>query len=359
MPVQISDIDNWIKTRYINSNEHNKGIAKGKNSPVFQTIGMQKAVEDGKDWEIPVIGSQKKTSGRDFSSVRARNYNNGATGKRFTFKHGMVPNFDEVDMDREAMLTAKNMRGSFGNQFKRDIKETVFNMENDVIRHIYGGQSVGQIAKVKTVTGTSFPLTIVLEPDFSMHNLDAGMIVEFAAAKYGGTTDNRRKSGDSTDAGKKWEIVTCNKATRTITVNATKGSFAAATDPVAADLVWREGDYLKSNESAQPYGFKDYMPSSISDTNTTKFLNVNRNVSPDRLAGRYLKPTATRYKSSDNHGSTLYKALMEMMRDVHRFFPEFGITRIYCSPTAELILKLSDQFLANTRYLDAAEKKRV
>ena len=336
-------ITNWLKVQYIDTDEINKQLVDGSMSPVYKDFATEQKTEmtEGKSWSIPQWGSQKRTSGKDFSVVQARN-RAGSTGRRLVLVHSMAENFDEVDIDRQAMLASKTNVGTFFATLKSDIDQSVMSMNQDILTGIYGGNQDGKLASVSAVNGA---LTVVTISDSAtILRFEEGQYVEFAAAIYDGTNDLRRVSG--TD--KAHKITAVDHAKKQIT-------FATAITALAADdKIYKEGEYIISDDSKKLYGFLDYIPATIPANDS--FLGINRQLAPARLAGYYVQPSAP--NATQDKGEVIYNEIVKAMVQVSKNFPMYKITKIVANPQVLQELQLSKVFKNGVRWINDNDEKR-
>ena len=324
--VTIPLITNWLWVQYLKTNEINKQLSDGSVSPLYQSVAvkMKKNDHGGKDYTIPQWKAQKATTSRDSQTSFDRNAA-GATGDRATFIHQMVENFDYVIIDRQARLASSNTNaGTFFETLKSDADQSVMKMNTDITQSLYGGAGDGAVGVVKDITGS----VVTLEENTAIQNFEKGQWLEFAAAKYGGT-DNRRVVDTST------KIAQITKIDR----YKLKFTLDNVTNIADDDLIWKEGDYLKSGDAAQHVGLTDYSPSAIAGTDS--FLKMNRSTDPARLAGYY--ELVNNSSSGTDHGDRLLQALVRASVRVSKIFPMFASNKICVNP--EIMIPLTNSYL--------------
>lgn len=370
--VTLSDISNWLKIRYIdNQAELNKTLLMAENSPLFKMMTMKKVKGEGDRYTHAIRGSQKKTSSRNFAAMQNR-VKAGATGARETFTYKMVENYDEVRVGRQALLSSATNVGTFFNTVKDDVDQSVMSMNADILRALYLGSANGTIGRAaalgtKVAPTSSKDGSQVITLDTGSTNImyfESGMYVEFASAAY--TVNDLRKGGNAGADKLAYRIKEVDLIKNQITVilkNANSGTAtstnAAATAIGATDYMWKEGEYLMSG-GQQLYGLNDFIPSSISSTDS--FLGTNRSISRRRLAGYYNKPAATTIlgPTGTRKGDQIYDAIVRSVVDALKHFQMYEFDQILVNPEVMKELQLSDVFRNTTRYIDTNNQtKRV
>ena len=344
MGITLSNIDNWLWIRYERNDNLNKNIVSGSDSPIFRWMEMKKTQsQGGKNYTTNIWGSQKRTSSRSSQATHDRNKND-TSADRLTFIHNMIPNFDDVRVEREAMLSSGSNIGSFLDDLRADVDQSVKSMETDILGYIYGtGKGTGQIGVVKSVNSSA--KTAVLTDDTIAQIVETGQVVEFAAAKYDGSTDARRVAGTA----KVHQIEKYDPYTKTITFS----TFPTGLE--ATDIMWKEGDYLLSNASKQHTGILDYIPASVSAGEN--FHNIDRSKYPGRLRGRYA--TVTNASAGDDSGEKIYNALVDQVINVSKVFPKFMVDKIVANPDVMGKLQKSEIFKKGVRWIESeTEMKR-
>lgn len=342
-------LTNWMFVQYLKEkDELSKNLVSGKKSPLFQGLAIKKQVRSkgGKQYTIPVWAGQKRTSSRDSQVTHDRN-NKGATGKRVTFVYDrMIPNFDDIHYDRETLMaTSVEDAGSYLDDFEEDINQSRMAMETDILKSLYGGNVAGSLGKIGSVTTTGASATVVLNDDAIIQMFQPGMVIEIATAVYNGNNDRRKESDTDADT-KYFEITNVDEYTRTLKlkVKANKSTALAAND-----IIWREGDYLKSNLVDQEVGLLDYMPSEVTNT---PFLGVDRTVSRARLAGYYLD--ADTVSGSDN-GIKIYNALIRALVRTSSVYTMFQPNKMFAHPEVLIALQESKRFSEQVRYIEGSK----
>lgn len=339
MAYELSLIDNWVKVIYIDSGDLNKGIFKGEQSPLYRDIpaGFPKYSDGGKDYTVPVRGGTKQTTGRSSKSVYDRNVS-GSTGKRLIMKYNMVEDFDEIHINRLTKLQSSGNEGVFLDVFNDDIMQSVAAMQLNLIRGQWGGDGMGTIGRVSSVSGK----VVTLLDATSIQVFQPGMKLEFAAAMYNGSTDSRR----AVASGQKLaEIEKIDERTFKITLD-------EAANIAANDYIWRENDYLKSNDSAQKVGFSDASPATPGT-----FAGLDQSISTARLLGYHVKPP-TNFMGGRTKGEALYNALCVASVRVGQAYPMISINKITCNPEVSILFNTDAFFKDKIRWLQESEKEK-
>lgn len=328
MAVDLSLITNWLWVQYLKTNEINKQLSDGSMSPLFQSVAVKLKTNDsgGKDYTIPQWRAQKATTSRSSQTSYDRNAA-GATGDRATFIHQMVPNHDTLIIERQTRLASSNTNaGTFFETLKSDADQCVMKMNTDITQTLYGTpDGAGTIGKVSSIAGSVVTLT-----DFTaIQNFEKGQYLEFAAAKYDGSTDSRRVVKASVKIA---QITKIDRYNRKFTLD---NVLTIAAD----DLIWKEGDYLLSGETAQHVGLTNYTPSSVDASDN--FLKMNRSIDPARLAGYYM--AVTKGGGDKDNGDAILKAMNLAAVRVSKIFPAYGIQKYIANP--EIHIPISNSYL--------------
>ena len=336
-------VTNWLFVQYLKTNEINKQLLKGSESPLFQSVAVKMKVNDdgGKDYTIPQWRAQKSTASRDSQTSFDRN-SAGATGDRAVFIHQMVPNFDYVIIERQTRLASSSTNvGTFFETLKSDADQSVGDMEMDIVSSIYGGNTGGSVGKVDAISGS----VITLDDNDIVQKFQKGKHLEFAAAVYGGSTDSRR-------------LVAANRRTARITridYYARKITLDVVANIAANDIIWSEGNYLKSAEGSQHVGLSDYTPATAI-TSTDNFLKMNRYADPVRLSGYF--ETVTNGSDDKDDGDAIMKALVKACVRSSSVFPRFAQNKIVANPVIHTVL--SNSYLREQiRWIDPGSKEAM
>ena len=349
MAVVKSDVVNWLKIIYANGQDLNKDLVDGRQSPVLSMIlkNNQTMNITGDEYHVPIRAGGKRSSGKDFATVQAR-ANAGQTGTRLKFIHDMDVNFERVEIERQAMLRSKDLAGAFGQVLLEDIEQAKMSMYTDLVRGLYGsgGEYLARINGSPTTTAGSGGArgTTLLEVDDESQTLqfERNQWIEFSSDSYKNTDDNRRQEVVGTTTHKVFKILKVDHEAKQITV---EGVVAAIADN---DYIWREGDYNVSvdPDTRKNVGILDYIPSTVT---SDLFLNVDRTISPRRLAGWYKALADVQGKDV---GEVIYDGIIDACVGVNQFFPEYKVDFMVANPKVFGALQKSSIFKEGVRWVE-------
>ena len=308
MAADFSQFSDWIHNKYIKENRINTVIDRAVYCPLFRSV-QKKKLPTGNKYKI----AQWAGTGGGGSRDSKASYDNSVqgTGPLAEFEHKIVTDFSDIVIERKAQFSAQSMESGFvGNAFDELIMQKIQGMIAYLSYQLYrSGANGGEIGKIKAAVANPLSFTV----DDSALMFHTGGLFESSAAKYDGSTDSRKVKNGS--------VLSVNLDGKSVSIKGT-GSM------VAGDILWRRGDYLKSNAEGIK-GFQDYIPSSI--TSSDSFLGANRSTHKNYLAGYYLS-VSDDYQGSTDKASAIIRAINFSASLRANAFPSQQLTRFFINP---------------------------